>query len=167
MDEQFRGKRLWIVLGALALAGLCLVLCLGAAAFSTLHLGQGYRAALSVPSTAIQEGEAVAPTYQGPFGRGLDRPCGFGPARLLFGTGLCALPLLFLGLAFVLVICVVRRRCWGHGHWGPPPGFQPPEGKDRGGPWAWRHYGHWWGPPPPPEAPGEQGESEKPDTAEE
>lgn len=167
MSEHVRGKRLWIVLGALALVGLCVVLCLAAAAFSVLHSGQSHRAALSVPPTAVQEGEAVAPTYQGPFGWGLDRPRGFGPARLLFRAGLCTLPLLFFGLIFVLAVCLVKRRCWGHGHWGPPPGFPPPEGGARGGPWAWHHHGHRWGPPPgpAPAAPGEPDGSEKSDTA--
>jgi hypothetical protein len=168
MDERFRGKGLWIGLGALALIGLCAVLCLAAAAFFALHPGQAHRVALDVQPTAVQEGGAVPSTYYGP-AWGMDRPRGFGPVRLFFRAGLCILPLLFLGLSFVVVICLARRRCWGHGHWGPPPGTQPPEGQNRGGPWAWHHHGHPWGPPPgpgpAPEPPGEQGESEEPDTA--
>jgi len=167
VNEQLRGKRLWIVLGALALVGLCLVLCLGAAAFFALHPGQGHRVALDAPSTAVQEGGAATPTYQGPFGWGMDRPRGFGPVRLLFRAGLCALPLLFFGLILFMVVCLARRRYWGHGHWGPPPGAQAPEGGKRGGPWAWHHHGHPWGPPsgPAPEPPSEQGEPEEPDRA--
>ena len=165
MNESFRGKRLWIVLGALALIGLCLVLCLGAVAFFAMHSGQAHRVALDAQPTAVQEGGVVAPTYHGPFGWGMDRSRGFGPVRLLFKAGLCTLPLLFLGLIFVVVVCFARRRCWGHGHWGPPSGAQPPEGENRGGPWAWHHHGHPWGPPPGPAPVGEQDEHEKPDTA--
>jgi len=168
MNEHFRGKRLWIGLGALALVALCVVLCVGAAAFSALHSGQGHRAVLDVQPNAGQEGGAVAPNYHGPFGWGMDRTRGFGPVRLLLRAGLCALPLLFFGLVLFLVVGLVRRRCWGRGHWGSPPGAQPPEGENRGGPWAWHHHGHPWGPQPgsapAPEPPGERGQPEEPDT---
>ncbi len=165
MDEHVRGKRLWIVLGALALVGMCLVLCMAGAVFFAMRSGQGHTAVLNVQPPAVQEGDASAQTYQGPFGWGTDRPRGFGPVRLLFKAGLCALPLLFFGLICVSAVCLARRRCWGHGHWGPPPGFQPPEGENRGGPWAWHRHGHLWGPGPAPEPPGEQAGSEKPDAA--
>ena len=167
MNERFRGKGLWIGLGALALVGLCVVLCLAAAAFFALRPGQVHRVALDVQPTAVQEEGAVPPTYRGPFGWGMDRSRGFGPVRLLFKAGLCILPLLFFGLIFVVVICVARRRCWGHGHWGPPPGAKSPDGQSPCGPWGWRHHGHPWGPPPgpAPEPPSEQGEPEGPDTA--
>ena len=169
MNEQFRGKRLWIGLGALALVGLCVMMCLGAAAFFALHSGQGHRAMLDAPPSAGQEEGTVAPTNRGPFGWGMDRARGFGPARLLFRAGLCTVPLLFFGLIALLAVGLVRRRCWAHGHWGSPPGAQPPEGENRGGPFAWHHRGHPWGPPPwsapAPEPSGEQGNPVKPDTA--
>ena len=169
MNEHFRGKRLWIILGALALVGLCLVLCVGAVAFTTLRSGQGHRAVLEVQPAAVQEEGATAPTYHGPLGWGVDRPRRFGPLRLLLRAGLCILPLLFFGLIAFAVVCRVGRRCWGRGHWGPPPGAKPTEGENRGGPWAWHHHGHPWAPPPgpipAPEPPSEQGEPETPDTA--
>ncbi|MBN1136082.1 MAG: hypothetical protein JXM73_05830 [Anaerolineae bacterium] len=169
MNEHFRGKRLWIVLGALALVGLCLMLCLVAAAFAALHPGQSHRVVLDVQPTAVQEGDAAALTYQGPFGWGMDRPRSFGLVRRLFRVGLCTLPLLFLGLILFLAFILVRRRCWGREYWGAPPGSRPPEGENRGGPWAWHKHSHPWAPPPgsvpAPEPPGEQSEPEEPDTA--
>jgi len=151
--------------GALALVGLCLVLCLGAVAFFALHPGQGQRAVLNVQPTAVQEEALRLPPIKS-LGWGMDRPRGFGPVRLLFKAGLCTLPLLFFGLIVFVVVCLARRRCWDVGIGGHRLGSsrqraRTEAGLGRGTTTAIR--GTTAGTSPGPEPPGERGEPEQPD----
>jgi hypothetical protein len=165
MDERFKGKRLWIGLGALAIVGLCLMLFLGAmAAFAFQRHGSVHGMAPQVEQVqppTTQEGGAVPQLPYGPGGWGMGRHRGLMPLRSLFLGVLCFLPLLFFGLIAVLAVGLARRRCWGR--WSEAE--EGPRGT-RGpcGPGAWHHHGWHWGPPPgwgpPPEQPGD-----KPDTA--
>ncbi len=179
MDERFRGKGLWIGLGALAVVFLCLML-IGFAAMATLapRLAPAYGAVPQVQPPAGTEGGAVpAPYYgyaplRGHLGGGLFGVIGFG-IGLLF-------KFLFFGLLLLLLFRLVRHLFWGPRHWGyrhcgPYWGGKPPAGeegeKPTGPPWgprAWHHHPKGWGPPPwwaakDEPAPGAQDE---PDTAE-
>ena len=173
MDERFRGKRVWIGLGALVLIGLCLMLCFGAMAFTMR--GPVYGAVPYVQPPAGAEGGAAPPLYYvpTPFGWGLHG--GFGPFGLLFlGVGMI-FKLLFLGLILFLLIGLVKRFCYGGPHpWGPPFWGKPPEGEEGEnkprtgwGPWAWHCHSKHWGPPPSGAAPEPGGAEGEPDVAEE
>jgi hypothetical protein len=177
MDEKFRGKGMWIGLGAVAIVFLCLML-IGFAAVAAFapHLGPIYGVAPQVQPPAGSEGGAVPAPYYGyaPLRGG----AGFGLFGILgFGIGLI-FKLLFFGLLLLLFFRLIRHllwgpRHWGYRHWGPCWGAKPPEGKEgqgpsgaTPGPWAWPHHRHW-GPPPwwAPES-GPAPETGKPDTAE-
>jgi hypothetical protein len=158
MDERFRGRGLWIGLGALAILLLCLLMCgMGA-------MLAGPRGTVYVQPPAGGEGAVVAPVYHG-YG-----PFGF----ILAGVGFL-FKLAFFGLLLLLGLGLVKRILWGHRCWAPPPGWKGPEGEEgKGsvytawGPWAWHHRYHrrhcgpppWWGPPAEPaeedDEPGEE-----------
>jgi hypothetical protein len=159
MDERFRGKRLWIGLGALAIIGLCLMLFLGTmAAFVLLRSSSAYGTVPHMeqvqPPTGQEEG-AVPQLRYGPGSWGIGRHHGRVRLGLLFMGALCVLPLLFFGLIALLAVGLARRRCWGR--------WSEGEGGSGGTcgpcrPGDWHHHGWHWG--PPPEQPGD-----KPDTA--
>jgi len=174
MDQRFRGKKLWIGLGALAIVFLCLMLCgLGAMAMVTTSRGP------VVQPPAGEEGAAPPPTHYGHGPLGMGRSVGWGPFGILsFGLGLL-FKLLFFGLLLLLLIGLAKRLFWGHRAWCPPYWGQPPEGKEgedkpyaAWGPWAWAWYQcKHWGPPPwrgsEPEPSDEEGEPDQPCSAEE
>jgi hypothetical protein len=178
MDERFKGKRMWLGFGALAVIFLCVMLCaFGAIATMFTRHTPLYGQVPYVQAPAGEEGAAPPATYHGPVGvRGHDN---FGPLGLIgAGLGLIA-KLLFFGLLLALLFGLVRHLFWGrrwrYGHWGPPcPPGVPPTG-DQGadappagwGPPAWHHHGKHWGPPPwwRQEA-GQAPEQDKPDAAE-
>jgi hypothetical protein len=146
VDERFRGKGVWIGLGALGIIFLCLMLCGMGAMFA------GPRGAVYVQPPAGGEGPVAPPVYHG-YG-----PFGF----ILAGVGFL-FKLAFFGLLLLLGLGLVKRILWGHRCWGPAPGWKSPESPQgegnayaAWGPWAWhrhhrrKHWGPppWWGPPP-------------------
>jgi hypothetical protein len=154
MDERFRGKELWIGLGALGIVFLCVMLC-GMGAFLTLASRSG---PVHMPVPQIQppaDGGSVAPppaTYYGYGPMGVPRFGGFSFIGGLFRLAFAGILLLmFLGL---LKRVFWGRRHWGyrhcgpvhkmHGPWGPhnkggPTGHKEWRGKPYPGwgPWAW------------------------------
>jgi hypothetical protein len=159
MDERFRGKGIWIGLGALALLFLCVMLA-GFAVMAVFapRLGPAYVVAPQAQPPAGGEGAAVpVPAYgYAPMGW----YAGWGPFGIIgFGIGL-VFKLFFFGLVLLLLFRLVRRilwgpRHWGYRYWGPYGGGKPPEGKEgegaphaASGPWAWHHPHRHWGPPP-------------------
>jgi hypothetical protein len=164
MDEHYRGKRIWIGAGALAIILLCVMVCgLGAMAMVAGRSGPVYGVQ---PPTG--EGSAVPPqaTYgHGPLGMG--RYGGFGPFGIIFfGIGLL-FKLLFFGLILLVLLGVARRLFWGHGPWGAHYWGRPPAGKEwKGrphapwGPWAWHCHGGPWEQEAEP-----SGEKDEPDAA--
>lgn len=157
MDERFRGKAIWVGLGALAIVFMCLMLC-GFGSMLAAPRGMVY-----APPPAGEEGAAPPSLAYGHGPVGVGRYGGSGPFGLLFyGIG-AIFRLAFFGLLLLLLLGLVKRVFWGHPHWGPASRCKPPEGEegeDRPyvgwGPWAWHHHGkrgrplHWWGPPPEP-----------------
>jgi hypothetical protein len=167
MDSHFGRKGMWFALGVMALAFLCIVACLGAAA---IFAPRGGGVWVQAP---VGEGGAAPPTAFYP-------AHGIG-AFLRLGVGL-----LFLGLLVLLAMKLVRWFFWRPWHAVSPYGYRPwrctpqgtPQGEAEGsgpdvgwGPpaWrrhAWRHHYHphpwgpppWWGPKPEPE-PSPEGEA--------
>jgi hypothetical protein len=167
MDERFRGKGIWVGLGALAIVFLCLTLC-GLVSMLVVPRGMVY-----APPPSGQEGAAPPPTTYGYGPVGMGHYGGGGPLAFLFyGIG-AIFRLAFLGLLLLLLLGLVKRVLWGHRHWGQAYRCRPAEGEEGEGkpypgwgPWAWHHHGkrggppHWWGPPPEPADRGEEsGES--------
>ena len=155
MDERFRGKGLWIGLGATAIVFLCLMLCIMLCGLGAMFTGPSSQVYVQPPAT--QEGNAPPPppaVYgQGPAGmgrHGIVGPFGFflGAIGALFKLG-------FMGLLLLLGLGLVRRIFVGHRCWGPPPGWKSPDGQEgegrsyaTWGPRFWRHHHRHWGPPP-------------------
>jgi hypothetical protein len=153
MDERFRGNRLWIGLGALAIIFLCVALCgFGAMASMFMRSDIGYAPAPYVQPPAGEEGVVPPPTYyqdHSPLGMGRYGNTG------LFGFVSGAIGLLFrlvfFGLLLLLLLGLVKRLFWGpRHHWACYPG-RPPKGKEwKGrphpgwGPWAWHGHGAPW-----------------------
>lgn len=173
MDERFRGKTMWIGLGAVAIVFLCVALC-GFGAMATLFLRSGstYEVVPYVQPPAGEEGAVPPPVQYGHGPVGLGRHDGWGPLGIL-GSGISLIfKLLLLGLLLLLLFGLVKRLLWGRWSWCPPYWHRSPEGKEgeskpQGqGPWAWHHHRKHWGPPPwwgaEPEPAREQDE---PDTA--
>ena len=149
MDERFRGKGLWIGLGALAIIFLCIMLCGMGAMFA------GPRSQVYVQPPVGEEGVAPPPAYYGFGPLGTGRHSVAGPFAFVFGAIGFAFKLAFFGLLMVLLIGLVRRIWWGHHCWAPPRNWVPPEGEEGEGhfwsgrgPWAWHHYRRHGGPPP-------------------
>lgn len=163
MDERFRGKGVWIGLGALAIIFLCLMLC----GLGTMAMFATSRDPVYVQPPAGEGGVAPPPAQYSPGPWGMARHGGFGPFGIIsFGLGML-FKLLFFGLFLFLLLGLVKRLFWGHRrgglhHWGKPP--QGKGWKDHPhaawGPWAWRCWGEHWG--PEAESTGEEGD---PDTA--
>jgi hypothetical protein len=152
MDDRFRGKRVWILFGALGILFACLMLCgLATMAFSVMRSGPVYGV---MPQAPGSDGVAPPQVYYSPWGVG--GPIGF----LARGAGFF-LKLTFVGLFVLLFLGLIRRIFWSRHHC--PPGYwgKPPEGRDwegkahpGWGPWA----RHWHG-----EAPGNRGEPASPE----
>ncbi len=177
MNESYKhhkSKGIVVGLGALALMGLCLMLCFGGAAFTMMHRGSVYGAMPYVQPPAGEEGGVAPPVYHGPGFSGRGFHGGFGPFGLLFfGVGMI-FKLLFCGLVLFLFIGLVKWFChggpwfWRPPYWGKPP--QGEEGENNSpfvrGPWAWHHHGRHWGPfswcgpTPEPESGGQEAEGE-------
>jgi hypothetical protein len=165
MDERFRGRGLWVIVGILGIVFLCLMLCGLGAMVTTFTRSQAVY--IQPP---VDEGGAVPPqVYQGPLGRGQYAGHGlFG----LFASGIGLLfKLAFLGLLLLLLFGLVKRLIWGPRHWhrtGPHYGDRPPKGKEwKGqphawGPWAWHHGKPWQTEDEPDD---EEDEPEDPDLA--
>jgi hypothetical protein len=141
MDERFRGRGLWIGLGAVALIFLCLLMMAGAAG---AVLAPSRAAPVVVQPPAAGEGAVQPPAvYYGP---GLLGGLGYGIGVLF--------KLAFLGLLLLLVLGLVRRLFWGPRHWwahycAPVPSGEGWQGQPGGAqPQAHRHWFHRWGPPP-------------------
>jgi hypothetical protein len=154
MDERFRGKELWIGLGALGIVFLCVMLC-GMGAFMTLVSRPG-PVHMPVPQVQPPTGDgSVAPppaTYYGYGPMGAPRFGGFSFIGGLFR-------LAFAGLLLLMFIGLIKRIFWGrrrwgyhhcgpggkmHGPWSPhykggPPGGKEWKGKPHAGwgPWGW------------------------------
>jgi hypothetical protein len=148
MDEKFRGKGIWVIVGILGIVFLCLMLC-GLGAMVTTFT----RSEAVYIQPPVDEGGAVPPqVYQAPLGIGRDAGHGlFG--LLAAGIGLL-FKMVFLGLLLLLLFGLVKRLLWGPRHWhprhwGPHYGGKPPEGKawkgqpHAWGPWAWHHGQPW------------------------
>jgi uncharacterized membrane protein YhaH (DUF805 family) len=160
MDERFRGKKHWIVLGAVAIIFLCLIMCgLGTMAMVVMRSGPAHGVTLQLQSPAGEEGIAPPAVYPGLADMGgfsHRAPFGFffGGLRLLFG-------LAFFGLFLLLIVGLIWLVCWGPRRWGPPPWPRPPAGQEGRphagwGPWAWHHHSGPGGPGSEPA--GEEGE---------
>jgi hypothetical protein len=162
MDERFRGKGLWIGLGALAIVFMCVMLC-GFGAMASFTMGRG---PVYVQPPAGEEGVAPPPAYYGSGPWGMARHGGFNPFAFIFKMA-------FLGLFLLLLIGLLKRifwgpRYWGPRHWHPPYRGKPPEGeawkgKPHGmwGPWAHHWCAEHWGPGGEPAD--EEGVSSAPD----
>jgi hypothetical protein len=154
MDERFRGKGIWIGVGALAVVFLCVMVCaLGAMAVMVGRSAPEYGV---VPLVQLPAGGESASAPQviygyGPLGTG--QRGAFGPFGALFsGIGLL-FNLLFFGLIFLVLFGLLRRLFWGHRYWRRHPWGRQPKGKEwKGapygpwGPWAWHCYGRHWEP---------------------
>jgi hypothetical protein len=148
MDERFRGKGLWIGLGAIAIVFLCIMLCGMGAMFA------GPSSQVYVQPPVAQEGSAPPPPAM--YGHaGIGRYGTVGPLGFVFGAIGALFRLAFLGLLLLLGLGLVKRIFIGHRCWGPLPGWKPPEGQEGAGkphaawePQAWRHHHKHWGPPP-------------------
>jgi hypothetical protein len=154
MNEQLRGKGIWIGLGGVAIIFLCLMLC-GMGAMVTLFTRPepAYAPAPYVQPPSGEEGVAPPPSYYhggGPLGKGAHGHGG--PFGFFFGAIGMLFKLAFFGLLLLLLIGFVKRLMWGPRHWsykhcGPHHWGKPPKGKEwKGrphppwGPWAW--HGH-------------------------
>ena len=146
MDERFRGKTLWIGLGALAIVFMCLMLCgLVTMAMFTTRSGPVY-----LPPASGEEGATPPQVYHGnaPWSMGLHG--GGGILGMAFrGIGLIFM-LGFAGLLVLLFAGLIRRVSWAHRYWGPPHRFTP-KGRERKdsphaarGPWLWHYHRHPW-----------------------
>ena len=180
MDRHFGRWGMWFALGVLALVFLCILACIGSAAFLAPR-----PAGTWVQPPAGGEG-VIPPTVSHP-AHGV---WGF------LGAGIGVLfKLLLFGLLVLVLLKLVGRLFWGRWHAIPPYGYGPWQGAVPGAPsneaegpgpgvgwrppnWkrhAWRHHHHphAWGPPPwwapqPPAGPtaeggpeGEAGEGEQ------
>jgi hypothetical protein len=145
MDERFRGKALWIGLGALAIIFMCLMLCgLGTMAMFTTRSGPVY-----LPPASGEEGAIPPQVYHDSAPGGLGRHGGVGIFGMVFrGIGLIFM-LGFSALLFLLFLGLIKRVLWGHSHWGPPHRWMPKDKEWKGrphtarGPWPW-HPRHRW-----------------------
>jgi len=151
MDERFRGKGLWVGLGAMAIVFLCMMLCGMGAMFA------GPRSQVYVqPPTAEESGAPPPlPAFHGRGPTSLGRYGAVGPLGFIFGAIGALFKLAFMGLLLLLGLGLVVRIFRWHRCWGPPPGWKPPEGKESEGksyaawgPRAWHHHHKHWGPPP-------------------
>ena len=145
MDERFRGKGMWIGLGALALVFLCVMMC-GLAVMAMMGLSTG--ADYIVPP-AGEEGAAPPPAAYGygPLARG--GAIAHGPFGFLFTVLGGLFKLAVLCLLLLVGIKLVMRLFWGHGYCGPRHWGKRPKGEegDWGPPWhAWHRHRRQWGP---------------------
>lgn len=147
MDEKFKGKEMWVGLGALAIVFLCVMLCaLGAMSMLFMRNDVAY-----VQPPVSEEGVVPPPVLQGHGPLGMGRHGHFGPFSLLFGAVGFLFKFLFFGLLLLLLLGLVKRVFWGPRywhtkHWGAHHGGKPPKGKPHGwwGPWAWHCHGGPW-----------------------
>jgi hypothetical protein len=150
VDERFRGKGIWVGLGALAIVFLCVMMCGMVASLA------GPRSAVYVqPPVAEQSGAVPPPAIYGYGPGGISRTGAVGPFGFVLGAIGALFKLAFLGLLLLLGLGLVRRVFWGHHCWGPPPGWRPPMPPQGGnaasapwGPWGWHRHRRTWGPPP-------------------
>jgi hypothetical protein len=151
MDERFRGKGLWIGLGAMAVVFLCIMLC-GMGAMFAVPRSQVY---VQPPPAGEGAAAQAPPAYYGYGAPDIGRHGVGGPLGFLFGAIGALFRLAFLGLLLLLGLGLVKRIFWAHRCWGPPPGWKPPQGEEGGGtpyaargPWGWHRHHRYWGPPP-------------------
>ncbi len=158
MDERFRGKGIWIGLGALAIIFLCLMMCgFGAMVTMATRSSSAYGVVPQMQPPIAEEASAPPPAYYGHGPVGMGRHGGFGPIRFVFLGGGLLFTLLFFGFLLFLFVGAARHFRWGHRSWGPPFWGKPPEGEEGEGnahaacgPWGWARYHGHWGPPPEP-----------------
>jgi hypothetical protein len=101
MDERFRGKGIWIGLGALVIIFLCLMMCgFGAMVTMATRSSSAYGVVPQVQPPTAEEASAAPPAYYGHGPVGMGRHGGFSPIRFVFlGGGLLFLGTPFLGQA--------------------------------------------------------------------
>jgi hypothetical protein len=168
MDERFRGRGVWIGLGAAAILFMCLLMCV-LGAFTSVTTG---RAPVYVQPPVGEEGVVPPPTSYGHTHFGLGRHGGYGPFSFIAGGISLAFRLLILGCLLLLFAGLLKRLCWGRRHWPAHYGGMPPRHEDDPdrhdspwGPWAWHGHGrrHW---PPhgrPSQAPSDDQQEGEPD----
>ena len=166
MDERYRGRGLWIGLGAAAIVLMCLFLCVFGALFS-VSTGS---APVYVQPPAGEEGAVAPPATYGQTPFGLGRHAGFGPLSFIAGGIGLAFKLLLLGFLVLLFAGLLKHLYWGRYRWPAHHGGMPPHPRgepDRPGapwgPWAWHCHGKRGWPPhsgPSPRPGGDQQEDE-------
>lgn len=142
MDERFKGKGLWIGLGALVIVFLCIGLC-ALGAMGMMFTRTSVAPVPYVPQVT-EDGAVPPPVYQGHGPIGMGRLGHAGPFGFFGGVIGFFFKLAFFGLILLLFLGLIKRICWGPRHWryahpGKPP--TPEEWK------KWKHKHHGWGPP--------------------